>query len=106
MVPCREAARGETEEGSDGQEGDEDAEGEPVPGEEAERTFVESDLVDTDGAPRNPGVQYRIVLPDGRIEDGVLDAAGRARIENLDPGSCQVRFPELPGEDWGPEGQR
>ncbi|MCK6556319.1 type VI secretion system tip protein VgrG [Candidatus Binatia bacterium] len=106
----REAAGEETEEGGDGgeegeegEEGEDGAEGEPVPGEEAERTFVEIELVDTDGTPL-PGVRYRIVLPDGRIEEGALDAAGRARIEDLDHGTCQVSFPDLPGEDWNREG--
>jgi hypothetical protein len=31
---------------------------------------------------------------------GVLDARGRARVDGVPEGSCQVTFPELHGDDW------
>lgn len=41
------------------------------------------------------GEKYRIVLPDGAIREGRLDAQGKTRQEGFDPGTCHISFPEL-----------
>ncbi|WP_139197685.1 MULTISPECIES: carboxypeptidase-like regulatory domain-containing protein [unclassified Pseudomonas] len=57
-------------------------------------TFVEIELLDMQGQPV-AGESYVIALPNGTQHSGVLDAFGRARVDGLDPGNCQVTFPEL-----------
>jgi hypothetical protein len=66
-----------------------------------ELTWVEIQLVDAAGKPV-PGMAYEIKLPDGSIQSGKLDALGKARREEIIPGQCEVRFPELDGGDWKP----
>lgn len=57
-------------------------------------TWVDIELVDEAGAPV-AGAPYEVVLADGEVCEGVLDARGRARVESLVDGPCRVRFPEL-----------
>jgi hypothetical protein len=66
-----------------------------------ELTWVEIQLVDAGGKPV-PGMAYEIKLPDGSVQSGKLDALGKARREEIIPGQCEVRFPELDGGDWKP----
>ena len=48
-----------------------------------------------------PGEKYEIKLPDGEtVDSGTLDGNGRARVEGIDPGQCEVTFPELDGDSW------
>lgn len=62
--------------------------------------WIEIELVDEEGQPV-PGEPYRITLPDGTtVADGTLDAKGWARVDNIDPGSCKVTFPNLDKEAW------
>lgn len=62
-------------------------------------TFVEIELVD-EGGKACGGAAYRIELPDGKVVEGVLDQAGRARVEDVDPGTCQITFPGLDAAEW------
>jgi hypothetical protein len=64
-----------------------------------ELTWIEIHLVDEDGKPV-PGERYRVITPDRLVREGNLDAEGKARIEGLRPGTCQVTFPYLDGEEW------
>ncbi|AXA54302.1 carboxypeptidase-like regulatory domain-containing protein [Pseudomonas thivervalensis] len=57
-------------------------------------TFVEIELLDMQGQPV-AGESYVIALPNGTQHSGVLDELGRARVDGLDPGNCQVTFPKL-----------
>jgi type VI secretion system secreted protein VgrG len=60
-------------------------------------------LVDEDGNPV-PGETYQITLPDGTtIADGTLDEKGSAKVTNIDPGNCQVTFPNLDQGAWEPK---
>lgn len=92
-------------------------EGEPPPETETplpkreEKTWIEIELVDSEGKPV-PGERYSILLPDGKTVEGRLDASGRAYFGGLDPGECEVTFPELdndavaaPGEPARPKGR-
>lgn len=67
---------------------------------QAPKTFIEIVLLDEGGKPV-PGEAFQITLPDGRIQTGNLDRAGFARVDGLDPGVCDVRFPNIDGNEWG-----
>ena len=64
-------------------------------------SFLEISLVDQDNKPYG-GLRYRVTGSDRQVKTGYLDDAGRARIENLPAGSCQVSFPDLAADDWQP----
>ena len=51
-----------------------------------------------------PNERYRIKLPDGSIQEGTLDANGRARVDGIDPGTAQISFPDLDADNWRPAG--
>jgi phage protein D len=56
------------------------------------KEWIEIELTDSAGKPV-PGKPYRLVLPDGKVIDGSLDALGKARLENVAPGEAKVSFP-------------
>jgi hypothetical protein len=60
-----------------------------------EPTWVEIRLLQDDGTPA-AGARYKITLPDGTVKEGTLDEDGLAGFDALDPGSCEVEFPDLP----------
>jgi hypothetical protein len=62
-----------------------------------ERTWVEIELTDMEGNPL-PRERYWIKLPDGSVREGALDAEGRAYFDDLDPGACEIRWPDLDEE--------
>jgi type VI secretion system secreted protein VgrG len=65
--------------------------------------WIEIELLDEAGKPV-PGEPYKVTLPDGStVADGTLDGKGRARVDNIDPGSCKVTFPNLDKEAWEPK---
>jgi type VI secretion system secreted protein VgrG len=65
--------------------------------------WIEIQLFDEDNNPV-PGEAYKITLPDGTtIADGTLDDKGFARVDNIDPGTCQVTFPNLDKDSWEPK---
>jgi hypothetical protein len=73
----------------------------PTADKSKELTWIEIQLIDADGKPVT-GMPYEIKLPDGSIQSGKLDVVGRGRHEQIPPGQCEVRFPELDGGDWKP----
>ncbi len=65
--------------------------------------WIEIELVDEAGKPV-PGEAYLVTLPDGTtVADGTLDEKGRARVENIDPGTCKITFPNLDKDAWKPK---
>ena len=64
-----------------------------------EKTWIEIELVDENNEPV-PGEQYRITLPDGRLVTGTLNEKGFARVDGIDPGTCQITFPKLDKDAW------
>jgi hypothetical protein len=62
-------------------------------------SWIEIVLRDPAGNPV-PDEPYRIDLPDGRIRSGTTNAAGKAREEGIEPGTCVVRFPRLDAAVW------
>ncbi|MEW6518155.1 MAG: type VI secretion system tip protein VgrG [Thermodesulfobacteriota bacterium] len=69
---------------------------------ELKKSWVEIKLEDQEGLPV-PGERYQIKLPDGSLLDGTLDGNGFARVDGIDPGSCEVTFPNLDRESWEPK---
>lgn len=72
------------------------------PANQNKKSWIEIQLNDQDGNPV-AGEPYKITLPDGTtIADGTLDDKGFARVGNIDPGTCQVTFPNQDKKSWGP----
>jgi hypothetical protein len=65
----------------------------------AVKSWIEIKLVDQDGNPV-PGEGYQVELPDGSTVKGILDTNGFARIDQIDPGTCDVSFPGRDAKDW------
>ena len=64
--------------------------------------YIEIELHDDDGNPV-PGEPYKITLPDGSVvASGTTDAKGYAKVNNIDPGTCKVTFPNLDKDAWKP----
>lgn len=64
------------------------------------KSWVEVELLDDLGNPV-PGERYRVTLPDGKtVAEGTTNDKGRAKITNIDPGSCKVTFPRLDDKAW------
>lgn len=61
------------------------------------KTWIEILLVTEEGRPM-PYEAYRVTLPNGEVREGSLDAAGKARFEEIDAGSCRVTFPGFEDE--------
>jgi hypothetical protein len=63
-------------------------------------SWIEIELVDEKNNPV-PGEAYSIALPDGEtVAEGTLDENGFVRVDGIDPGMCQVTFPEMDGRSW------
>ena len=72
------------------------------PAENQDKTsWIELQLVyESNGLPV-AGMAYEVTLPDGEtVASGSTDDQGMARVENIDPGSCQISFPKLDKEAW------
>ena len=74
-----------------------------APENQTKKHWIEIQLNDDEGNPV-PGEPYKITLPDGTtIADGTLDDKGFAHVDNIDPGTCQVTFPNLDKDSWEPK---
>lgn len=72
-----------------------------APAWEEKKTWVAIRLLDDDVPPKAvPFKRYRVELTDGSIREGMLDANGEAYFGGIDPGTCQVSFPDYDGADW------
>jgi len=56
--------------------------------------YVEVEFADADGKPL-PGVMYELTAPDGRIHKGTLDSSGKARVDRLPEGTCELTFTSI-----------
>jgi hypothetical protein len=66
------------------------------------KTWIAIQLLDEDQNPV-PGARYRITLPDQSIQTGTLDDQGTARVDGINPGQCEITFPEIDGSEWKPQ---
>lgn len=67
----------------------------------ATSTWIAIELRDADDDPV-PNEPYVIRLPDASRIGGRLDRDGRARIDHIVPGTCQVCFPDIDAREWLP----
>jgi type VI secretion system secreted protein VgrG len=67
--------------------------------EEKKTAWIEIELVDEEDEPV-PSEKYEIKLPDGSVAKGTLDGNGFARVEGIDPGTCEITFPNLDKDAW------
>ena len=67
---------------------------------DSKKSWIEIKLVDEQGNPI-PGERYEVRLPDGTaVARGNLDQNGFARVDGIDPGSCDVTFPDRDQSAW------
>lgn len=71
------------------------------PEEARKLVWIEIELVGEDDKPI-PGERYRVTAPDGRVAEGSLNGDGFARVNNLEPGTCKITFPDLDQDAWEP----
>jgi len=64
-----------------------------------EKTWIEIELVDEEDRPVADEA-WVITLPNGTKQSGTTDSNGRARVDGIDPGTCQVTFPKLDRDAW------
>ena len=43
---------------------------------------------------------YVVKVPEGVVNEGRLDAQGRARISGIDPGVCEISFPDIDAREY------
>ena len=77
---------------------------ESKPGEEKEKDWIEIVLKDKDTGEPIAGEYYECSMPDGSVQSGTLDQKGFARIEGVDPGTCNVTFPRQHEKNWDKKG--
>jgi hypothetical protein len=65
----------------------------------AVKDWVEIVLLDDDDNPV-AGAEYEMTLPDGSLETGRTNSAGKARFTGIDPGVCKVSFVRLDERAW------
>jgi hypothetical protein len=66
-----------------------------------ETAWLEIVLTTDDDPPRPVAFKrYSVELPNGSVREGQLDARGMARLSGIDPGTCQVSFPDFDGKRW------
>jgi hypothetical protein len=66
-----------------------------------EKHWIEIELLDDDGVPVADEL-YLVEMPDGSKITGRTDSSGRARIEDVDPGTAKVSFPDLDKSAYTP----
>ncbi|HTT60516.1 MAG TPA: type VI secretion system tip protein TssI/VgrG [Bryobacteraceae bacterium] len=65
--------------------------------------YIEITLVDQEGNPI-AGEPFKVTLADGTtVADGTTDEKGYARVDNIDPGTCKVTFPQRDKTVWKPK---
>lgn len=62
------------------------------------KTFIEIELRDQSG--RLFPTRLVVTLPDGSTREPAFD--GFVRLNNLDPGTCDIEFPDFDGRSWDP----
>ena len=61
--------------------------------------WIEILVQDKEGNPV-VGQDYEIRLPNGELATGATDERGAARIQGIDAGNCQIKFPSLDKTVW------
>ena len=61
--------------------------------------WIEIELLDDVGEPIG-NERYEVLDPTGELHSGSLDSNGQARVKDVRPGGCVVRFPDIDRGDW------
>lgn len=65
----------------------------------AKKAWIEIELLDDDGRP--VATDLVVTLPDGtRLTPAFR---GKIRLDEIDPGTCDIEFPKIDGREWGPD---
>jgi type VI secretion system secreted protein VgrG len=68
---------------------------------EKRKTFVEFQLVDSSRERQPvPRERVRVRLPDGKVEEGITNAEGVVRFDDIDPGNAEIQFPDREDHEW------
>jgi hypothetical protein len=62
-------------------------------------TWVEVVMVDENEKPMS-GIRYKLSITDGTMREGTLDSNGSVRINGIDPGTCELTFPDVDAREW------
>ena len=63
--------------------------------------WIEVRMVDEQGGPV-ASQRVRLTAPDGAVREGFTNADGLLRIDGIDPGECEVSFPDLDRDAYSP----
>ncbi|MBK8258105.1 MAG: hypothetical protein IPK82_36250 [Polyangiaceae bacterium] len=63
------------------------------------RTWIEVELLDPDG--RRVAADLLITLPNGTKLRPAF--SGFLRLDDIDPGTCDIEFPQIDGREWDPK---
>jgi type VI secretion system secreted protein VgrG len=75
----------------------------PKSEENKEKThWIEVQMLDDAGQPI-PSESVEVTTPDGSVSGGTTDEKGVYRVEHIDPGNCQITFPNLDKDAWEPK---
>jgi len=72
---------------------------EPTEVAEQATSWIKIRLVNEAGEPV-PSERYKITCPDGTVKEGALDANGEATVHGVQPGNCDITFPNLDRTAW------
>jgi hypothetical protein len=64
-----------------------------------EKDSVHCSIKDESGKPL-AGISYNLKKPDGSIIEGKSDAKGEINLSGINPGTCEISFPELHEDEW------
>jgi hypothetical protein len=90
--------------GFSGTDGRPEAPSAPQPAPSVAKTWIEVVLLDEDTRAPLSDELVRLVAPSGEVHERRTNAQGSLRLERLDPGSCDVCFPQFDGGEWRREG--
>ena len=62
-------------------------------------SWVGVEVKDANGKPL-PNEPYQVKLSDGSITSGTTDEKGRARVEGVKKGQCEIRLPNRHNSEW------
>lgn len=73
----------------------------PAATEDEPKAWIEIELQDSDGKPI-AGEACRVTITNGKVIEQATDKFGVVRIDGIDPGKCDVTFPQLADGIWAP----
>jgi hypothetical protein len=67
-------------------------------------TWIEIVLLYDDGSPA-AGERCEVTTPSGDVKPLILDERGFVRIDGIDPGTCDITFPDIDAREWRRHGR-